>query len=503
MSIPRLVVAGPLAFAGPPVVAVELRSAKASVRVKHERPLAPGWLTLATVLLTGWFVGSAATTPASAAGPDENGVSSPSIATSLPGNGDPTESRKWLATRGITFNGIYTGEVFANIAGGIKRGTVYQGKLELNTTVDFGTLAGLPGLTLYTNGFQIHPSAGISRRFVGNFQTISAIEALPATRLSELWAEQKLFDGKLGIRVGQLAADSEYFIASYSLPFINSDWPAITKQNLPSGGPAYPLSTPGIRVRFDPTEQVSVLAAIFNGDPGGRGLAEPEVRNRTGTKFPLSDPALLMQEAQYRYNQDPASEALAGIVRVGAWQHLGKFNAQRFGTDDPSRNAPNMSEAPRRLKGNFGLYGIIDQQIYRLPGGDPNSGITAFSRISASPSDRNLVRFYLDGGLVFTGMVPGRPADIFGATFLYSEISKDARAFDREVALLSGLKQPIPDREITAELTYVAQVRPGWSVQPDVQYIFHPGGNVARPDGPSTVRIKDAVVVGLRTTINY
>lgn len=442
--------------------------------------------------------------PALAAGPDGNGISSPSIAPSLPDNGNPTGTRKWLADRGITFNAIYTGEVLSNVSGGIRRGTVYEGKLEINTTVDLGKVADLPGLTFYTNGFQIHPTGGISRRYVGNFQTISAIEALPATRLSELWLEQRLFDGKLGIRVGQLAADSEFFIAGYSLPFINSDWPAITKQNLPSGGPAYPLSTPGIRVRFDPNDRVSVLGAIFNGDPGGRGTAEPEIRNRTGTRFPLGDPALLMQEVQYRYHQEPDSASLAGIARVGAWQHLGKFNSQRVGTDDPSRNAPDMQAAPRLLKGNFGLYAVLDQQIYRLPGGDPNSGITAFGRISASPSDRNLVRFYLDGGFVFTGMVPGRPFDAFGATFLYSEISKDARALDKTTIILSGVDQPRRAREVTAELTYVAQVRPGWTVQPDLQYIFHPGGSRAPKDAPAgSPAIRNATVLGLRTTINY
>ena len=433
---------------------------------------------------------------------DENGIGPVSIARSLPETGDPSGLRKWLAERGLTFNSIYTGEVLANVSGGLKRGAVYQGKLELNATADLEKLAGLEGLTFFTNGFQIHPTAGISRRFVGNFQTISAIEALPATRLSELWLERKFGDGKFGIRFGQLAADAEFFIAGYSLPFINSDWPAIAKQNLPSGGPAYPFAAPGIRVRWDPNENWSFLAAIFNGDPAGRGIRDPEARNRTGTRFPTSDPAFLIQEAQYRYNQDANAEGLAGVLRLGAWEHLARFDAQRFGPSDASPSGLTVSGA-QRLKGNFGIYGVIDQQIYRMPGGDANSGITAFSRISASPGDRNLVKFYLDGGLVFTGMIPGRPADIVGATFLWSEISSQARAFDRQLAALSGQALPIRDREITVELSYLAQIRPGWTVQPDLQYIFHPGGHVARSEFEPTVPIKNSVVLGLRTTIVY
>ena len=433
---------------------------------------------------------------------DENGIGPNSIARSLPENGDPAGLRGWLANRGVTFNSIYTGEVFGNVAGGVKRGAVYQGKLELNATADLERIAGLDGLTLYGNAFQIHPTAGISRRFVGNFQTISAIEALPSTRLSELWLEQKSDDGTLGIRVGQLAADSEFFIAGYSLPFINSDWPAIAKQNLPSGGPAYPFAAPGIRVKWEPTPQWSILAAIFDGDPAGRGIRTPEARNRTGTRFPLSDPAFLMQEMQYRYNQAPDASGLAGIVRVGAWEHLARFDAQRFGPTN-EETAGGTGTGARRLKGNFGVYGIVDQQIYRLPGGDANSGITAFTRVSASPSDRNLVKFYLDGGVLFTGMLPGRPADVVGATFLWSEISGAARAFDLERAALSGQSAVVRDREIALELSYVAQIRPGWTVQPDVQYIFHPGGHVARPGADPTMPIRDSVVLGLRTTVVY
>jgi len=53
---------------------------------------------------------------------------------------------------------------------------------------------------------------------------------------------------------------------------------------------------------------------------------------------------------------------------------------------------------------------------------------------------------------------------------------------------------PIPDYEMTVEVTYQIVLAPWWSVQPDFQYIFHPGGSKA---------LKDAVVVGLRTQIAF
>jgi carbohydrate-selective porin OprB len=51
---------------------------------------------------------------------------------------------------------------------------------------------------------------------------VSNIEALPATRLYELWAEQKLFDNTVSVRVGQLAADTEFILSQYAAVFVNS-----------------------------------------------------------------------------------------------------------------------------------------------------------------------------------------------------------------------------------------------------------------------------------------
>ena len=102
-------------------------------------------------------------------------------------------------------------------------------------------------MSFFSNAFQIHGEPGLRDRHFESLITISNIEAVPSTRLSELWLEQKLFDERFSIRFGQLTADAEFFVSDYSKMFISSDWPTITGANLPSGGPAYPLATPGVR----------------------------------------------------------------------------------------------------------------------------------------------------------------------------------------------------------------------------------------------------------------
>jgi porin len=122
-------------------------------------------------------------------------------------------------------------------------------------------------------------------------------------------------------------------------------------------------------------------------------------------------------------------------------------------------------------------------------------GIIVFSRVSASPSDRNFVSAYADGGIVFAGMIPGRPADIFGASAMYTRFSDNQRAFDRD-RVMFGVPGSIRDYEANLELTYQAQIIPGWTVQPTAQYIWHP--SVTRD---ATVR--NATVFGVRSIWKY
>jgi porin len=434
---------------------------------------------------------------------DSHGAPVPSVSTSLPQSGDPGGVRKWLYERGLTYSFYLTSEVLADVSGGMRRGATYQGKLETDIKLDLEKAAGLKGLSFFANIFQIHNTGGIRGSYVGSFNTISNIEAQATTRLSELWLEQKLTD-TFSVRFGQLAADAEFFIADYSQFLMSSDWPSITAQNLPSGGPAYPFATPGVRLRWEPNKQTAFLLALFNGDPAGPGPDDPQSRNRYGLNFRVQDPPLLIGEAQYRYNQDKNASGLAGIWRVGFWHHFGEFDSQRYDVDGLSLANPLSSGIPARLRGTTGFYGVIDHQLYRPAGGDKDSGISMFSRAGVSAPDRNQLEFYWDGGLVFTGMLDGRPDDKIGATFLYSKISRDAAALDRDMIIYTGLPQPIRDYELNLALVYQAQIVPGWTIQPAIHYVMHPGGHV--PDPNTTVpgaAIKDATVLAVRSVIVY
>ena len=423
-----------------------------------------------------------------------DGIPDISIATSLPRSGDPGGYRKWLSQRGIVYGLEYTNDVLSNVRGGLRTGTIDQGKLQGILTVDFGKLAGWNGLSGFANFFQIHNTGRIRRDYVGGINTIAAIEAVPATRLSEVWLEQKFANDKASIRIGQLAADAEFFYSELSTMFLQSDWPTIAAVNLPSGGAAYPLSTPGARLKIQPVDNVTMLFAVLNGDPSGAGFSGNEqILNRYGLNFRVNDPPFFVGEAQLQRNVGKDDTGLATTLKIGAWGHVGLFNDQQFANDGLLLANPASSGQPLQHRGNYGVYGVFDQQLYRLPGGDWQSGISVFTRASFSPSDRNQINAYIDGGIIFAGFIPNRPKDRFGAGVIYARFSDSVRAFDRETIAFTGVPGPIRDYETNLELSYQAQIVPGWIVQPNLQFVWHPNGDASR----------NAMVVGVRSQWRY
>jgi porin len=97
--------------------------------------------------------------------------------------------------------------------------------------------------------------------------------------------------------------------AKYSDVFTNSSlgWPAILSLDLPSGGPSPPLAALGMRLRADVSDNLTLMAAVFDGDAAGPGLDDPQLRDRYGVNFRIYDPPLLVGEAQFLWNGKKAT----------------------------------------------------------------------------------------------------------------------------------------------------------------------------------------------------
>lgn len=427
----------------------------------------------------------------------------PSISSSVPALG---EFKKALIKRGYNLQLNYFGETLGNPSGGVNQGAIYEGLFEMSIDGDLDRIAGLKGATFHINAYQIH-GRGLSTYNIFNYSTISGIEARRTTRLFELFVEQEFFGGLASLRVGQLAADTEFILSDFDSLYFNGTygWPNITSVNLPGTGPHYPVTTPGVRLKLKPDDKTTFLFAVFNGDPAGVGLdtARTEYANTAGINFRLRDPPLTIGEVQHKYTLPFGAEGLEGKVRFGGWRHFGKFDDVYYGIDGLSIVDPDGGGKPLVHTGDYGIYSIIDQMVWRLPGNDPKKGMGVYGFLMFCPPDRNQIELEAQAGVSFNGVWDLRPEDIFGAAASFTKLSSSVQRLDHSTALFVDPLTPIRNYELQFELTYQMHIIPGVIVQPDFQYIHYPGAGAANPQGVGLGRIQDAAVFGMRVGVKF
>ena len=393
--------------------------------------------------------------------------------------GDLDDTRNQLLYRfGLAISPSYIGEVQGNPTGGVEHGVTYDGVFNVAVDLDFDRLThGLTSdLTLHANALWIH-GQGLSTRKVGDFSNVSNISGYNGVRLQELWLEQDLWRKRISLRVGLLAADAEFFVSAYGSLFVNGTFGAFTflGANVPNP-PIYPLAAPGVRFAFQPTSKFRFQAGIWMGDSGAQ---DDDNKHGTAFRFNSHDGALILSEVQYFLNQSPNDRGLVGTYKLGAFVHTGTFT-----TFDSQTRADLGTGGLVRAGDNYGIYGVMDQQLLRAGG----HSIGLFVRAGSSPDDRSFVDWYVDGGFNFTGFVPGRIRDVAGIGVARSKVSD--RFSDAQQAAGVGSFSG----ETVLEVTYKAVLAPWWSVQPDFQYVFNPSGQRGS---------RDAAVFGLRTAVAF
>ncbi|WP_199754300.1 carbohydrate porin [Dyella dinghuensis] len=429
--------------------------------------------------------------------------------------GDMFGLRSKLSKYGISLAIQETSEVLGNVTGGTRKGAQYDGLtqmvMQLDTNRGFGWYGGLFNIS----ALQIH-GQNLSADNLGTLQTASGIEADRATRLWEMWYDQKfLEEDRLDIKVGQQSVDQEFIVSQNASYFVNTmfGWPALPSYNMPGGGPAYPLSALGVRFRYRPIDSINLLLGVYNGSPVSNNTGDPQQQNASGTSFPLGGGRLIMAEMQYLY---PAlgsmvypgeSTPLARTYRIGAWYDTESFNDVRYDANGLPLASPQSNGVPGQHRGNFSLYAVADQMLWRNAH-DPNNTLNAFARVMGTPqNNRNLIRDSMNAGLVYHEPFRNRPDDTFGVGIGYVHVTTGIQGYDRDVATYAELTDPysynpIQGSETYVEATYQYQVRPWWQLQPDLQYVFNPGAGVADPSEP-THRIRNELVLGLRTNILF
>lgn len=393
-------------------------------------------------------------------------------------SGDWSGLRSTLQERGLTFELGYIGEVWSNLSGGRSRKTAYLDNVDLQLTLDAETAFGWQGASIFVYGLGNQGDDPSS--FVGDYQTISNIEAPATWKLYEAWFQQNFFDNRYSLLVGLYDVSAEFDYAESAQLFVQSSFGTAPdfSQSGANGPSIFPTTSFGIRLATRPLARLYLQAAVLDGAAG-----DPKDPHGTQIIFGRDDGLLVTTEAAYLIGTDEEEYGRGigrgyeipyrGKITVGGWFYTEKFDAIRTIADQGKTY---------KRRGNHGVYGLAEYTVWNEPE-HQDQALTFFVRIGFADSAVNQISLYTGGGAVYTGLLPGRDEDEVGFGIAAAHNGRRFKQAQRR------LGSPVENSEIAFELTYRAQLTPWLALQPILAYVVNPG---------TDPHLHDAVVFGMR-----
>ena len=384
-------------------------------------------------------------------------------------------SKDNLSNSGFNLTLHYTSETMANVSGGLKRGSNLSGMG--NVVLDYAAQKSSEGyshLSLRASGMFLHGESP-SKKYIGDELTASNIDGYDSIRLYELWLQLSFWNNRGSLRFGSLLADEEFAFTELGGLFLNSafGWPAFISANTVNTGPAFFVTAPGIRMRLESTKSWYIQGGVYDGDsfdnPAGDGNT-----SAYGVHWQITPQQgyFSMFEIGHMNTQISQNTAVPSFFKLGGWIHSASF-------DD------HLTESPHR--GNYGLYFTMERSIWRNNRKGQELGI--FFRSGLAPRDRNRYELAIDGGFNFLNPFTKMERDVVGAGISFAKVSDNIRQAEEQTGII-----PVSDYELAFEVTGQFPVKPWLTLQPNVQWIHHPG---------SSSILSNALVVSIRSTFTF
>ena len=371
-------------------------------------------------------------------------------------------------------------EAAAGVRGGTQRGQSLQALTLAHASWRNQPAEAAAQLRAYASILN-HEGRGPSARYLGDFLAASNAEAYDSTRLYSWWFEVE--QAGWSLRAGALLADEE-FAGTTGGGYLNNSvfgWPAFISANTVNTGPAFFVAAPGIRLARTVTPALTWRGGIYDGDTFDSAAGDARV-NRHGLHYDLGGTQGFFAISEVAYAPADGTTGFA----AGAWAHTAKF--ADMSDDATGRRFAATGADPRQHDGNYGAYVAVQRT---LAGKSGEAGyVTAFVRAGLAPKDRNPLDAVVDTGVAATGLIPGRAKDVTAVGFAHASFSSRYAANARA----SAPRDPAPDFEQVFELNHTVTLGEHFSVQPDVQFIRHPGGSAA---------LHDALLFMLRVKASY
>lgn len=406
--------------------------------------------------------------------------------------GDWAGLRNQFKDEGVTISGNFTTDINGNPVGGLKKRTTYSGFLDVGVAFDFEKIAFLEGWALTVSNY-LASGKNLSDA-VGNFFGVQEIYTPGSYFFGELDLSVSLLDDTAIVEVGRLFAGDVFAASPLWLYYVNGG----INDNLNSMPaniffPAFSITAWAARVTYQPTKEWHLIAAMYNAD------THVEKINNYGAdfSFAMDNGYLAMAQLAYKHHQSREEDGYPGSTTFGNYYQSSKF--QELG---------NPNKSPR---GNYGLYLMFDQMIYRgdwpeyegphhLRGGasdaervkqpyhpqmgiaqDRPKGLTVWAAGYLAPDEHiNTQTYQLAGGLLYQGLPTSRDRDVTAFCFILGNFSEEL-----------GDGQRI---ETVLELNHRFQLGPWFYITPDIQFVINPNGQR---------NIPNALVLGLEMSANF
>jgi porin len=380
--------------------------------------------------------------------------------------------RDSLAAQGIEAEIVYKLDIMGNTTGGIKEGARVLDNLDVIFSFDGEKLLGSEGtsaLIHLVNNNGGRPDTDL----VGSAQAFNNIEVPRSTaKLYQAWVQQNFLDDRLSFLGGLYDVNSEFYVTESSGLFIHSALGIGTDiaQSGLNGPSIFPYTSVAGRVKWQPTDNFYIQAAVADGVPG-----DPNQQEGTQIQFDHGDGAFIIAESGYYFGG--ANGAPLSKVALGGWTYSDRLDHlyERDAADRPVRSH------------SSGFYVIGEQSLYQ-EADDGAQGLMAFARLGFADEDTNAFDVAWAVGAVYTGLFSGREEGQLGFA------AAGAHNGDNFRRASAAFGTPLDDSEIALELTYSDYLLPWLMIQPDVQYIINPGTEPSRDN---------ALVIGTRLTVNF
>ncbi len=369
-----------------------------------------------------------------------------------------------LQSQGVNIAASYYVEFAANTAGGAARGVGNAASLGTALGLDFEKLINIPGLSFFSSAI-FRSGVNLSARKIGNQFPVTQLYGGETIRLNELYLKESLFDGRFHIKAGRLTGGNDFLSSPFYCEFISNAIcgnPISIFFNVPFL--AYPFSTWGAYLDFKLIPTLLGKFAVYNNNIS---IVKNEYHGCNFT-FNSTDGVLWMNEWVYLLNQAQADTGYKGNYKLGGYYKTGQETLFTGGSQT----------------GNYGLYALFDQMLYRKYGPGTSQGLTMFGSFLFAPDNRNMFPYFFDIALIYKGAF-NRHRDYVSLGLAHGNYSHDLRDAQRQ-AQASSIPGPYGTQPQTSEtileLNYWWRFNKWLAITPGMQYIMNPSGRGTTPN---------------------